>query len=109
MSTSAPALPSDLLRAICPGVMEGFGASRRAIANAGPLDTQTIELIMLGAFATMGYEAAVKIHAKRLLDMHVTKAAVQQAILVTFGATTTVAECSRALQWIEQVTSTDSE
>ena len=100
MST-APRVPSDLLREISPGTMAGFRASREAIATAGPLSKETLEMIMLGSFVTAGYEAAVKIHAKRLFDMAVPREAIHQVALATFGATTTISGVSRALQWIE--------
>ncbi|WP_213765557.1 carboxymuconolactone decarboxylase family protein [Caballeronia sp. dw_19] len=96
-------LPSTLLREVSPGLMEGFQISRDAIAQVGSLDKQAMEMVMLAAFVTAGYEAAVKIHARRLLDMGMPIENIQQIALATFGATTTVSGASRALKWIEEI------
>ena len=102
---AAPKVPSDLLREVCPGLMQGFAASRQAIADAGSLDRQSIEMVMLAAFVTAGYEAAVKIHGRRLLDMGMPLADIRQVVLATFGATTTISSVSRALCWIDEMAS----
>lgn len=88
---------------INPGAGEAFAALRRAVLGVGPLDEQACELITLGAFATTGEEASFKLHARRLLALKADPAALRQAVLVTFAATTTFSQVIAALRWIDDL------
>jgi alkylhydroperoxidase/carboxymuconolactone decarboxylase family protein YurZ len=91
------------LRRVDAGTADAFKHLRDAVIAAGPLDFKTAELIMLGSFATAGYEPAVKAHAKRLHhELGVTREAIEHAVLVTFGATSTLVRVTEALIWIDQ-------
>ena len=103
MAKEIPAAPIEYLRKVSPTGAAGFKALREGIAKAGPLDYQTIEFILLGAFVATGYEDAIKIHAKRLIDLGVSKEAVRQAIQVPFGATATLVDVTRALAWLDEI------
>lgn len=97
--TNAP----EFVRSIAPGVAEKFHAMRQELYNTGPLDVQTRELIMAGAFATAGYEMPFKNHARRLVDMGVPIEATRQAVLVTLASTCTLKQVADALNWVEEV------
>ncbi len=102
MATLVPQLPRDYLRTISPTAADGFTALRDAVNVAGPIDFPTREFILVAAFATAGYEVAVKAHVERALGIGVTKEALQQAVLLTLGATTALIGTTRALTWIEE-------
>ena len=81
---------------------KAFQAMRKAVMAAGPLDHNTCELIVLGAFATARVEMGFKVHAKRLLADGVDIAAIRQAVMVTLGATTAFNVCIEAMRWIDE-------
>lgn len=93
--------PVDYLKSISAPTADAFQALRKAVLAAGPLDAYTCELIALGALATTGNEASFKVHARRLLKEGMAIDALRQAVLVTFGATTTFSAVSDALHWID--------
>lgn len=95
-------LPIEDVRAVSPETAVAFRSLRDAISAAGPLDYKTIELVLIGAFATVGYEEALKIYAARLLRHGVEKAAIRQAALATFAATAGLVNVARALKWIDE-------
>ena len=93
----------EQLRKVDAATADAFKNLRDAVIAAGPLDFTTSELIMLGSFATAGYEPAVRAHARRLYsELGVSRAAIDQAVLVTFGATATLVRVAEALVWIEE-------
>lgn len=99
-----PVIPHPLgkIREADGAVADGFLAMRKAIAESGPLDSVTLEYIYLGAFATVGSEDAVKIHAGRLLDAGQPPEAVLQCVLNLLGATATMVQVSQAVGWIRE-------
>jgi alkylhydroperoxidase/carboxymuconolactone decarboxylase family protein YurZ len=96
--------PMQQLGAASEATLAAFQSLRKAVLTAGPLDERVCELIVTASFATIGSEASFKTHAKRLVAMSVPKAEIQQAILVTFGATTTFAAVTQALAWLDEIT-----
>jgi alkylhydroperoxidase/carboxymuconolactone decarboxylase family protein YurZ len=96
--------PVEYLAQFSPEASAAFQALRKAVVEAGPLDGHTCELIALGAFATTGAEGSFKTHAQRLLKEGVAAAALRQAVLVTFAATTTFSLVVAALHWIDDLT-----
>ena len=82
---------------------QAFGALRKAVLAAGPLDAQMCELVTLGALATTGEEGSFKVHARRFLKDGGEPKAIAHAVLVTFGATTTFSAVVSALRWIDDV------
>ncbi|HTK02323.1 MAG TPA: carboxymuconolactone decarboxylase family protein [Bordetella sp.] len=102
MPTSTIPSPNDELRAISAPIHESFRALREAVRTSGPIDEATRELILIGALATAGEEAAVKLHAERALGMGMAKEALVQSVLLTFGITTTLLGTTRAVGWIEE-------
>lgn len=95
-------IPSERLRDSAPDVAAAFRTMRAAIEKAGPLDYTTREYLMLAAFAIAGYEESFRIHAERAVKRGLSKAALQQAVLVPFGATTAMLPVVRALEWIDE-------
>jgi alkylhydroperoxidase/carboxymuconolactone decarboxylase family protein YurZ len=103
MAEGAALSPIDYLKAISGETGAAFQALRKAVMQAGPLDKHTCELIALGGLVTSGSEQSFKTHARRLLREGVAGAALRQAVLVTFGASTTFSQVLAGLQWVEQL------
>lgn len=95
--------PIDYLKRFSAEAGGAFQALRKAVIDAGPLDRHTCELIVLGALVTSGGEGSFKIHARRLLKDGVPPEALRQAVLVTLGASTTLAQVISGLGWIDAV------
>ena len=100
---STPLTPIEYLAQYSSDAATSFQSLRNAVLNAGPLDTETCELITLGAFATTGAETSFKTHAKRLLKAGTTIGALRQAVMVTFAATTTFSSVITALHWVDDL------
>lgn len=94
--------PVEYLRAIDADSAAAFQGLRAAVMAAGPLDHTTCELINLGALATARHEQSFKVHARRLLKEGADVAALRQAVLSTFAASTTFSQVIDALHWIDQ-------
>lgn len=103
MSTAKQLTPVEKLAAASPGAAQAFQDLRKAVLAAGPLDHHTCELIVLGAMVTAGHESSFKTHARRLLKEKVDPAALRQAVLVTFAATTSFTELTAGLRWVDEV------
>lgn len=95
--------PVEQLAAASPGAAKAFQDLRNSVLAAGPLDNHTCELIVLGAMVTAGTEASFKTHARRLLKDKVAPEALRQAVLVTFGATTTFSGVMAGVRWVDEV------
>jgi len=96
-------LPSEYLGRASPDAGKHFRALRNTLQKAGPLDHVTCELIVISGCALQGFEDSFKIHSGRLLEASTPKEAIQQAILVTLGATGSLFQVSRALHWLDEV------
>jgi pimeloyl-ACP methyl ester carboxylesterase/alkylhydroperoxidase/carboxymuconolactone decarboxylase family protein YurZ len=101
MSDSRQKIPSERLGDANADVAANFRAMRLAIEKAGPLDYATREYLMLAAFAAAGYEESFRVHAERAVKRGLSKAAMQQAVLVPLGAATAMLPVVRALEWID--------
>ena len=108
MSTAAPLSPLDYVKQFSADTGTAFQALRKAVLGSGPLDAHTCELIVLGGLVTSGGEASFKIHARRLLQEGMAVEALRQAVLVTLGASTTLAQVIAGLRWIDGVLSEGS-
>jgi alkylhydroperoxidase/carboxymuconolactone decarboxylase family protein YurZ len=95
--------PLEYLSLFSPEATKSFQNLRDAVTKSGPLDKKTCELIVLGTFATARIEGGFKTHARRLLNDGVSPEALRQAVLVTFGATTTLTVVLDALHWIDEL------
>ena len=93
----------EYLARINPGAATAFQTLRKAVVASGPLDSNTCELIALGAFATLGKESSFKTHSRRLLKEDVSPDALRQAVLVTFAATATFSSVIAALRWVDDL------
>ena len=105
MSTAAPLSPLDYVKQFSADTGTAFQALRKAVLGSGPLDAHTCELIVLGALVTSGGEGSFKVHARRLLKEGVPVEALRQAVFVTLGASTTLAQVIAGLRWIDAVQS----
>lgn len=95
--------PVEYLKQHSPDAAAAFQALRKAVMASGPLDAATCELITLGALVTCESESSFKTHARRLKRDGVPLSAMRQAVLVTFGASTTFAQVNAGLHWIDDV------
>ena len=95
--------PVEYLRTHSAETAEAFQALRKAVMASGPLDEMTCELIALGALVTAESEGSFKTHARRLKREGVPPAAMRQAVLVTFGASTTFSQVGAGLRWVDDV------
>ncbi|HVY20297.1 MAG TPA: carboxymuconolactone decarboxylase family protein [Bauldia sp.] len=95
--------PTAWLAQVSPEGRDTYMKLRQAMIGGGPLDATTCEMINVVGLAIRGYEPSFRIHAKRLADAGVPKAAAQHAIISTLGATMVVFEVARALQWLDEV------
>jgi 4-carboxymuconolactone decarboxylase len=98
-----PLSPVEYLRTHSADTADAFQALRKAVMASGPLDEKTCELITLGALVTCESEGSFKTHARRLKREGVSLAAMRQAVLVTFAASTTFSQVSAGLRWIDDV------
>ena len=78
--------PYERFRSEHPDVWKAYEKLGETAAKAGPLDHKTRELIKLGMAAANGSESAVHSHTHRALEIGVSEAEIEHAILV--GITT---------------------
>jgi alkylhydroperoxidase/carboxymuconolactone decarboxylase family protein YurZ len=95
--------PSGQLRRSNATVGSAFRSFRETARTAGPLDEQTVELILMAGFSAAGHQEPFKNHAMRALEAGVAKEALQQAVMVTLGATSVLPAVANALRWIDEV------
>jgi alkylhydroperoxidase/carboxymuconolactone decarboxylase family protein YurZ len=95
--------PSGQLRKSNAAVAGAFRSFRETARTVGPLDKQTIELILMAGFSADGHQDPFKNHAMRALKSGVSKEALQQAVMVTLGATSVLPAVANALRWIDEV------
>ena len=95
--------PTVCLGEVSPEARDQYRQMRTTLIATGPLDAATCELINVVGFAMLGYETSFKVHAKRLVEGGMAKAAIQQAVIATLGATTVIYQVARALDWIDEV------
>jgi alkylhydroperoxidase/carboxymuconolactone decarboxylase family protein YurZ len=105
MSSGHSLSPIDYLKQFSADAGAAFQMLRKSVLGAGPLDAHTCELIVIGALVTSGGEGSFKVHARRLLKDGVSVDALRQAVLVTLGASTTLAQVIAGLRWIDAVVS----
>ena len=94
---------TDQLRKVSPDVADGFGALRRAIEEAGPLERKYRELINVAAFTTARYESSVRTHSGRALDAGATPEELRQTVLLSLAATTGMSPVADAIRWVDEV------
>lgn len=97
----SPRTALDVLKQHAPEAADAFGALRRSLASAGSLPPATQELIVCATFVVTGQEAAFRTHARRALQHGASVAELRQAVLLTLGATATLAQVAAALRWVE--------
>ena len=95
--------PLDALGEISPDLAEGFRTLRAGVFTAGPLEHETVELIVVGALAATRQHGSLRVHLRRLVASGVDVAAIRQAIVATLGAAATLTETVEALEIVESV------
>jgi 4-carboxymuconolactone decarboxylase len=107
MSTPDPKLPGTYKAFITkfPALGDSHEAIARAVADAGPLDEKTCELIKIGISIGAGLESAVRSHVRKAMRHGATEQEIEQAVLLamnTCGFPRTVAAWSWARMQIER-------
>ena len=65
-----------------PSVWKAYEDLGAAVAESGPLEPRTRELIKLGMAAAMGSEGSVASHARRAIEAGVTREELEHALLL---------------------------
>jgi alkylhydroperoxidase/carboxymuconolactone decarboxylase family protein YurZ len=102
MATDMVRVPTVRLAEANAAVGAAYKELRVALVAAGPLDHTTFELILMSHFAAGGRESSVKIHALRGFASGISKAAMQQAVMIPLGAAATLPAIADALRWIDE-------
>ena len=82
-----------------PALDDAHEAIARAVAEAGPLDARTCELVKIGLSVGAGLESALRAHVRKAMQAGATRREIEQAILLamnTLGFPRTVAAWSWA-------------
>ena len=95
--------PPERVKKHFPAVHETFMAMRGHIAEAGPLDAKTRELLLLAAMTVGRQSGGIKTHTRLALQHGATAEEVRQAIVVTFGASAPIGHVGEALGWADEV------
>jgi 4-carboxymuconolactone decarboxylase len=93
--------PYQQFRKDHPDIYKAYEALGETIAESGPLDTKTRELIKLGMAAATKSESAVQSHTHRALEAGATAAEIEHALMLgitAFGFSTMMT----ALSWAKQ-------
>ena len=99
--------PYQAFRIDHPSVYAAYEALGAAIANAGPLDAKTRELIKIGMAAANGSETGVESHVHRALDAGATEREIEHTVMLginVLGFSTMMASLTWARQAIENHT-----
>jgi alkylhydroperoxidase/carboxymuconolactone decarboxylase family protein YurZ len=89
--------PAEVLAEANPAAAEAFAQLRHAV-EAGPLDQQTVELIVIGSLASVGQLGSLAVHVKRAAGLGVTIEQINQAIVSTLAASTLFNDVVAALR-----------
>jgi alkylhydroperoxidase/carboxymuconolactone decarboxylase family protein YurZ len=73
--------PAGVLAGANPAAAEAFAELRR-IVEPGPLDQQTVELVVIGSLAAVGQLGSLGVHVKRAPSLGVSMDEINQAIVV---------------------------
>jgi alkylhydroperoxidase/carboxymuconolactone decarboxylase family protein YurZ len=92
---------ADLLAGLRPETAAAFRSLRNSVKEHPALPAATGDLIVLATFAVTGNEAGFKVHARRMLREGAEIEALRQAVIVTLGHSTTFAQATNALRWID--------
>ena len=101
---SRPRNAGELLKDHSPRVQEAFMALRVAVNEAGPLPAETRELVVAATFAVLGMRGGFMTHGGRALEAGASPEELKHAVLVTLGATSTLARAVEALGWLDELT-----
>ena len=102
MSEPKPTAPATV-KAVYPAVYDSFMAMRGVLSKAGPLDTRTLELILLSGFTVARQESGFKVHCKRALELGASADDVRHAVVINVSATCAIEPVGEALMWIDDV------
>jgi alkylhydroperoxidase/carboxymuconolactone decarboxylase family protein YurZ len=95
-----PKRPAEVLAGANPAAADAFAQLRKAV-EAGPLDQQTVELIVIGSLAAVGQLGSLAVHVKRAVSLGVTPEQINQAIVSTLAASALFNDVVAALRAAE--------
>lgn len=85
-----------------PGIGEAYHQLGRAVADAGPLDAKTRELIKLGIAVAANLEGGTHSHARKARDAGATPDELRHAVIQSL-TTIGFPAMMRGLCWVEEV------
>jgi alkylhydroperoxidase/carboxymuconolactone decarboxylase family protein YurZ len=92
--------PAEVLAGANPAAADAFAELRRAV-EAGPLDQPTVELIVIGALASVAQLGSLAVHVKRAATLGVPLQQINQAIVATLAASALFNDVVAALRTAE--------
>ncbi len=93
----------DELRKTSNEVADAFYELRKVIAASGPITPKFRELMLVAAFTATRNEGGFRIHCWRARDEGATREEVDQAILLTLGASQGLSPVVEALNWAREI------
>jgi alkylhydroperoxidase/carboxymuconolactone decarboxylase family protein YurZ len=93
----------DKLEEVSSELAAGFASLRKAALKAGPLAPEVAELVVVGALTATRQHGALRVHIRRLLGMGVAVEAIRHALVMPFGAGSTLTETIEALDILEEL------
>lgn len=91
-----------------PDVGAAYQALGKAVADAGPLDAKTRELVKLGAAIAAGQEGGTHSHARKAMDAGAAPDELRHAVLQTL-TTIGFPNMMRGMSWVDDVIAERSE
>jgi alkylhydroperoxidase/carboxymuconolactone decarboxylase family protein YurZ len=79
-----------------------YKAMRDALLKQPGLDPQLCEILITTQLALLGQEVAFKLHAQRLFRLGLSKATVEQLVLVGLGVTFVIPHAAKVLNWVAE-------
>lgn len=92
--------PAEVLADANPDAARAFADLRRAV-ESGPLDQQTVELIVIGSLAAVGQLGSLTVHVRRARSLGVPMTQINQAIVSTLAASALFNDVVAALRTAE--------
>jgi hypothetical protein len=97
-----------IVSAVNSAAVDRYKEMRGALMDGLEGERLICEILITTQLALLGLEVPFKLHAKRLLDLGVTKEAVQRYLLAGVGVTTVIGQAARSLEWLDEAATTQA-
>lgn len=78
---------------------------RAAVMSTGMISAELKEIVLTAQFAVLGYEHPFKIHARRAVDLGVTRESLRAILMIGLGATSVASQVASTLSWLDEALS----